>query len=420
MLLLAFGFNGKAREQFTPAQIKQPVVAIPGFNKQMITKKEVGMKITVLGGGLVGKAITLDLARETDWQITVADLRTEVTAELGKHPRINGIQADLRRSEIVKELVKNADLVIGALPGFMAFQMLQTVIEAEKNIVDISFFPENSLALDDLARKHGVTAIVDCGVAPGCSSLIAGHVTTELTRTHSFLCYVGGLPFKREWPFEYKVVFSPFDVIEEYTRPARYVEQRHLVTRPALSDVEFLHFPEIGTLEAFNSDGLRTLIDTLEIPNMKEKTLRYPGHAEKMRLLRETGFFDKTPLEINGAAISPLDFTARLLFPQLQLKPGEEDFTVMKIILEGERNHQKLRYEYDLFDRFDVATQTTSMARTTGYTAAVMARLVLDGTFRQPGVAPLEIVGQNHTAYQKLMAGLAARNVIYRETITEL
>lgn len=378
------------------------------------------MKITVLGAGLVGKAIAIDLAQEPDWQINVVDVQPQVLADLQRKHGIQGILADLSRVEFIPDLVGDADLVIGALPGFMAFKMLKTVIETGKNIVDISFFPENSLTLNDLAQKNNVTAIVDCGVAPGCSSLIAGHVVSELTRTDTFLCYVGGLPFQREWPFEYKVVFSPFDVIEEYTRPARYVEHGHLVTRPALSDREFLHFPEIGTLEAFNSDGLRTLMDTLTIPNMKEKTLRYPGHAEKMHLLREIGFFDKNPREINGTAIAPLDFTARLLFPQLQLKPGEADFTVMKIILEGARGNQKLRFEYDLFDQFDAVTQTTSMARTTGYTAAVMARLVLDGTFRQPGVSPLEIVGQNPQAYQRMLAGLAARNVIYRETITEI
>lgn len=378
------------------------------------------MKITVLGGGLVGKAIALDLAREANWKITVADLSTNVLAKLERHSQIKAVQADLGRVESIQPLVKDADLVIGALPGAIAYQMLQTVIEAGKPIVDISFFPENALDLDALAREKGVTAIVDCGVAPGCSNLIAGHLTTKLTRTDSFLCYVGGLPCKREWPFEYKVVFSPFDVIEEYTRPARFVEHNQVVTRTALSDVELLDFPEIGTLEAFNSDGLRTLMDTLEIPNMKEKTLRYPGHAEKMRLLRETGFFNKTPLEINGTTISPLEFTGQLLFPQLQLKPEEADFTVMKIILEGELNQQKLRYEYDLFDRFDRTTQTTSMARTTGYTAAVMARLVLDNTFQRSGVSPLEIVGKEEPAYQKLMAGLAERNVVYHESMTKL
>lgn len=375
------------------------------------------MKIVVLGGGLVGSAIARDLAAEEKFQVTVVDGNSERIHQLNKENSLEAIVGDLSRSENVSEAIQDADLVIGALPGYMAFQMLKTVIEAGKNIVDISFFPENSLELDELARQKGVIAVVDCGVAPGCSNLFLGHVTTLLDETEQFLCYVGGLPRVREWPYEYKVVFSPFDVIEEYTRIARYVENGQLVTREALSDIEQLQFSEIGTLEAFNSDGLRTLINTMKVPNMKEKTLRFPGHAEKMKILRETGFFNKNEIEIRGQKISPLEFTAKILFPKWKLLPGEEDFTVMKIIVEGTKNGRKMRYEYDLLDNYDRETNTTSMARTTGYTASVMSRIVLDGSYKREGVSPLEIVGQDGDVYQKLLRGLAERNVVYREKI---
>ncbi len=190
--------------------------------------------------------------------------------------------------------------MLSAVPGFMGFQTLKTIITAGKNVVDIAFFSENPFDLDALARKKGVTAIVDCGVAPGMSSVLIGHVDQLLDSTENILIYVGGLPEVRQWPYDYKAVFSPIDVIEEYTRPARYVENGHLVVREALSDAELMDFPGIGTLEVFNSDGLRTLADTIDAPNMKEKTLRYQGHIEKMAVLRATGLFSEEPIEING------------------------------------------------------------------------------------------------------------------------
>lgn len=378
------------------------------------------MKVMILGGGLVGKAIAIDLAKEKYLDVAVADVQTDALHGLVKNHGIIGIRIDLSRQELLVDLIKDSDLVIGALPGFMGYRTLKTVIEAKKNIVDISFFPENSFALTQLAEENGVTAVVDCGVAPGCSNLLLGHVYAELDQTERFECYVGGLPVVRTRPYEYKVVFSPLDVIEEYTRPARIVENGQVVIRPALSELELIEFSGIGTLETFNSDGLRTLIDTMNIPFMKEKTLRFPGHAEKMTLLRETGFFSKDPVEVNGCKIQPLELTAKLLFPKLKLNHGEEDFTVMKIIIEGKKEQKSLRYEYDLLDYYDRTSQTTSMARTTGYTASVMARLLLNGTYLRPGISPLELVGQEESAFQALIQGLKERNIIYQETVEKV
>ena len=137
----------------------------------------------------------------------------------------------------------------------------------------------------------------------------------------------------------------------------------------------------LGTLEAFNTDGLRSLLATSEIPNMKEKTLRYPGHIEKMAVLREAGFFATDPVVVDGREVRPLDVTAQLLFPAWKLEPGEGDLTVMQIIVDGEKDGRRLRYTYDLLDRFDHDLGITSMARTTGYTATMTARAVADGVY---------------------------------------
>jgi saccharopine dehydrogenase-like NADP-dependent oxidoreductase len=262
--------------------------------------------------------------------------------------------------------------------------------------------------------------VIDCGIAPGCSNLILGHLTTILDETERFECYVGGLPRAREWPYEYKAPFSPSDVIEEYVRPARLVENGEVVTRPALSGVELLEFPGVGTLEAFNTDGLRSLIRTLKIPNMKEKTMRYPGHAERMRMLRDTGFFDREAVSVGGVNVRPLDLTSKLLFPMWKLDQGEEDFTVMRVLVEGRKDDKRRRYLFDLLDSYDSKTNTTSMARTTGYTCTTVLRLLAEGKFDRPGICPLEFIGQDPESYRYIMKGLRKKGIDFKETVTEL
>lgn len=378
------------------------------------------MKIGVFGSGLVGSAMAKDLADEKNWKITVLDASEKSLDKLRSDKRLTLICADLSKDSRVKELASGFDLIIGALPGFMGFETVKRVIEAKRNIVDISFFPENPFLLDKLAKVNAVTAIVDCGVAPGCSNMLSARGIELLDSADTCLCYVGGLPKIRTWPYEYKIVFSAVDVIEEYTRPARYIENGVLVTRPALSDPEFMDFGGVGTLEAFNTDGLRTLAETLKVPNMKEKTLRYPGHIEKMRVLRETGLFSKEPVQIGTASIRPLDFTAKLLFPMWKLKEGEEDFTVMRVIVEGEKRGKKTRITYDLLDRYDAKTGVTSMARTTGYSATVAARMLEAGIFNRKGICPPEYFGMEEKAYKFMIDGMKTRNINYAEKIEEL
>jgi lysine 6-dehydrogenase len=378
------------------------------------------MHIYILGAGRVGSAMAIDLAQDKQFDITVVDRDSNALHKLKKIKGMATMRDDLSKPATVKRLISKADLVIDAVPGFMGFQTFKTVIESGRNVVDIAFFPEDPFELDTLAKKNNVIAVMDCGVAPGMSNVLIGHVSQLLDEVHRALIYVGGLPVVRKWPYEYKAVFSPIDVIEEYTRPARYVENGQQVTREALSDPELLHFPGIGTLEAFNTDGLRTLMHTIDCPNMKEKTMRYPGHIDKMKVLRETGFFSNKPVSINGTRVRPIDFTSKLLFPMWELKEGEEDLTVMQIMAEGSRKGKNYRYKYFLLDRFDPVTNTTSMARTTGYTATVVARMIAQGLYKDKGVSPPEYLGKKETCVEFILQGLKDRGIEYHETIEEI
>jgi saccharopine dehydrogenase-like NADP-dependent oxidoreductase len=369
------------------------------------------MQISVLGGGLVGSAIVKDLAQTPGFGVTVIDRNPDAVQRLMAEAKVRGCVTDLNALDNFSELLADADLVVCAVPGFMGFSTLKKVVAAGKNVVDISFFAEDPFLLDELAQRQGVTAVVDCGVAPGLSNILLGDLARRLDLVERYECYVGGLPEVRRWPFEYKAVFSPLDVLEEYIRPARFVECGREVVRPALSDIELRDFPHIGSLEAFNTDGLRTLMRTMQIPFMKEKTLRYPGHASLMAALRESGFLNKRAVEVEGVRVAPIQLTAKLLFDRWRLQPGERDLTVMQVVVEGVEAGQSVRYVYDLFDRYDDATGVTSMARTTGYTCTAVVRLVASGAFRRIGICAPEFVGQTPGCCEAILNDLAARGV---------
>jgi saccharopine dehydrogenase-like NADP-dependent oxidoreductase len=258
-----------------------------------------------------------------------------------------------------------------------------------------------------------VIAVPDCGVAPGMSNLIVGRYNEEM-KIDSFSCYVGGLPKEKKPPFLYKAPFSPVDVIQEYIRPARLVENGEVVIKPAMSEKEKLAFDDIGELEAFNTDGLRSLLSTMShIPDMKEKTLRYPGHIDLVIALQQGGFFDTTALRFDEVDITPLEFTSRLLLNQWKLDPEEDEFTVMKVIIKGEGK----TITYDLLDRYDAKSITSSMARTTGYTATAVVNLIAKGLFTEKGVSPPEIIGKNKECFDFVIDYLKARHVDWRMQI---
>lgn len=371
-------------------------------------------KVLVLGAGLIGKTIAIDLCKQ--FEVSCADLQMSSLSELSSQYPIKVIPSNFLDKDELAKLVAPFDLVIGAVPGFMGFEVLKTVITCGKDVVDISFFPEDPFLLNELAKKNNVTVIVDCGVAPGMCNIIAGYYNKRMKLT-TYECLVGGLPVVREWPFEYKAVFSPADVIEEYVRPARYVEDGKQIIREALSDCVKISFAETGELESFNSDGLRSLAQTMpNVKNMKEKTLRYPGHVELMKIFRETGLFSKVAVAVNGKDVTPLELTSKLLFPLWKMKPGEKDFTIMRVVVEDNEN----KITYTLYDLYDDKTKTSSMARTTGYTCTAAAHLVLDGLFSKKGISPPEFIGEDEKCFEFVMNYLAQRNVIYKKEIVSL
>ncbi len=371
--------------------------------------------VIVIGAGMVGSAMAIDMAK--NHQVTLTDLNEETLKRVqAKCPELGVQELDVCDKVVLAETIQPFDLVICAVPGFLGFETLKTIIESKKNVVDISFFPENSLELDALAKEKNVTAIVDCGVAPGMDNILLGY-HNEKMKIESFECLVGGLPKVKKWPFCYKAPFSPIDVIEEYTRPARYVENGVEVVREPLTDSEFIEFEKVGTLESFNTDGLRSIIQTMpHIPNMKEKTLRYPGHVEYIMALKESGFFSEKEIELDGNKIRPLDFTSKVLIDEWKLGENEEELTVMRITIKGKNDRGELQeIVYNLHDEYCSMTHTSSMSRTTGYTATAAANMFLDGLFKEKGVFPPELVGKNESCCLYILDYLRERNIEYKQ-----
>ena len=372
--------------------------------------------IIVLGAGMVGSAMAIDLVKNHD--VTITDFDQKVLNKVKeKCQSLQTLHLDVTNKYGLQKAIEPFDLVICAVPGFLGYKTIKTIIQAKRNVIDISFFPENALDLDQLAKDNDVTAIVDCGVAPGMDNLILGYYNEKLKLT-DFECLVGGLPKVKKWPFNYKAPFSPIDVIEEYTRPARYIENGELVIREALTDCEYIEFENVGTLESFNSDGLRSIIHTMpHIKNMKEKTLRYPGHVEYIKVLKESDFFSKNKIEVNGKLISPLEFTSKILFKEWKLADDEEELTLMKVMVRGTNADNKVEeITYNLFDQYCNESKTSSMARSTGYTATAAANMFLEGLFNKKGVFPPELVGKYDDCFHYIVKYLEDRNVIYKKT----
>jgi len=350
-------------------------------------------RIVVLGCGAVGRHMAIDLCKAPGCEVISVDINQESLEHLAHEHPIQIQVEDLSTDEGVSRSVEDADIVIGTVPGIIGYSMLERVIRAGKNIVDISYFPEDPFGLDHLAKEMKVTAVVDCGVVPGLANIILGDHSRKMKITR-YECYVGGIPKSRNAPLEYKSPFPVLEVLEEYAGSGRMVEDGKVVVKPMLSETMTIDLAKVGTLACLNSDGLRTLVRTMDIPDMFEKTLRYPGHVDLMRIFKDAGFLNTSPILVKGASVRPIDVTASLVSPLWKYGPGEVDITILRIAISGVEDGKPATYTYDLYDEYDPATGALSMARTTGYTCTAVTRLVLDGSYSEIGISPPEFVGR--------------------------
>jgi saccharopine dehydrogenase-like NADP-dependent oxidoreductase len=378
------------------------------------------MKILIIGTGHIGSVIAKDLAKNlSSTQITMADKdlkrAQEAAARTGMRS-VSAIQLDIFDRKSLVDTLKGFDLAVGALPGEIGHKALRACIDAKVNMVDVSFMPENPLPLDEEARKAAVTIIPDCGVAPGLSHMLMMRGMSKLDKVHDAQILVGGLPAKPIPPLGYTITWSVEGLIDEYMRKARIIRNGKVTEVEPLDSLEEIELPSVGKLEAFISDGLRTLLYTAkDVENMAEKTLRYPGHIEKMKLLKELGFFDQEPVQIDTLSISPKSVTVNL--PEHRLKkPNIPDVLVMLVQVDGIKDGKRLRHSFFVLDHYDKRSKVSAMARTTAYTASCVAQLLAKKAITEVGIIPPEKLGANEAIFKKLSALLNKHGIHIEES----
>jgi saccharopine dehydrogenase-like NADP-dependent oxidoreductase len=363
-------------------------------------------QVTVLGAGLIGRAMVHDMCREA--VVTVADHSQAALDGLGHLPAGKAC-VDLRATGALESVAARADLVLMAMPGLLGYEMLRRLIVMGKRVVDISFTEEDPQELDALAREHGAVVAPDAGVCPGLSNMAAGYAARHLFASlKKYVCYVGGLPVEPRGPWFYKNPFAAESVVDEYTRPCRFRVDGRDVVLEALSEPEELEFAGAGRLVAFATDGIRTLLGNLpEVPTLVEKTLRYREHYQFMRSLQAAGFLEP-------AHVGTFTEVARKGW---KFDEGEEDITVMRLVFEGTlQGGEEARVTFDLFDRYDREARLLSMARTTGFTATAVGRLMLTGALATPGVHAPEKLGMEAGLYERVLGDLKARGIAFTES----
>lgn len=359
------------------------------------------MKINLLGVGRVGSFIAEELHRD-GIDICAFDIFESSLEKLSKK-NIKTSIINLSEEENLIKTIKGSDLVINALPGFMGYKVLEIAIEEKKPLVDISFMPENPLDLDKKAREKETTAIVDIGIAPGLSHFLIGRESFLNKNLLGAKIYVGGIPFERTLPFQYKAPFSPVDVLEEYTRKVRYKFNGVLTEAEPLTDIEEINIFGIGTLEAFLTDGLRTLLYTTQIPTLIEKTLRYPGHCSTIKILKSSGFLNKNPIDYNGNPVVPLEFTAKILFPLWELKKFDREMTILYLYFWSKEGENDRETDYFLIETTNLERGISSMAKTTGTPAIIITEMYLEGKINLKGVIPPELLGKDEKIFEEFM-----------------
>ena len=355
------------------------------------------MNVLVIGGGMIGSLIAEELSY--DYNVSVLDNNNERLDNIKtRNQKIQCINLDIRKGDVIP-LIRNKDLTINCLPGFMGFEMLEKIIESKVSCVDISFMPENIMDLSEMAMNNGCIVIPDAGVAPGLSNLISGNLVAN-NDIREIQIMVGGLPKEKIPPWNYKAPFSPIDVIEEYTREARKRVNGKQEIKPALSEKFLLDVEGIGELEAFLTDGLRTLMDDKgilsDVPNLAEYTIRYPGHCDLVKKMFKEGKFSE----------SNIDATCKELFELWKLNEDEEEFTFMLII--ATKNDGK-EISYTVFDEY--TNGRSSMSRTTGLTACALARIVLEDRIEGNGVIPPENIGTERRLYDFVLKYLKEKGI---------
>jgi lysine 6-dehydrogenase len=350
----------------------------------------------VLGAGLQGSACAYDLLQNPQvTQVRLADIHLDhlppfLAPYSGK--RLIPTPLDVRDRAAVLAVMRECDAVMSAIPYYFNLQMAECAVEAGVHFCDLGGNTEivfQQKELMEKAKAKGITVVPDCGVAPGMVNILAQYGIEQMDSVDSVRIYVGGLPQEPEPPLNYQIVYSLEGVLDYYTTLSWVVRNGKRAQVTALSERETMDFPKpAGELEAFHTaGGLSTMAWRYEgkIPTMEYKTLRYPGHAEKMEVIRELGLLDLEPVDVKGNKVVPRDVFVSIVGPKLT-KPTGKDLLVLRVEVKGKKGGKPATRRFDLIDRYDEEHGISAMMRTTGYSLSITGQFQASGKVTPPGV----------------------------------
>ena len=374
------------------------------------------MRAAVLGSGLMGSVIGWDLARSGGVDsVVVADIDPERLKGVKRRApgkKLSTEVLDIKDRRRVVSFLKRFDVAASALPHGVVHVSDVAAVEAGAKMVNIAF-EDDQMELDAQARKTGAVLIPGCGVAPGLGGVLLAHGLKEVGGGDEGHILVGGLPQKPLPPFDYRLVFSIVGLLREYIDDARVFRNGKLLKVRPFSTVETYEFPPpIGKLEGFCTDGLASLVYTMKgMKTLDEITLRWPGHAEKMSVLQDSGFFSREKVRAGDVEVSPLEVSWTVLGRKLA-EGDPKDMTVMRVIAKGRAGG----VVYDMVDRYDEKNDVSSMGKTTGYTASIVTQMLGSGEVSGKGTIPPEVAIQG-SKVEKLLSELGSRGVRIKRSL---
>ena len=363
------------------------------------------MNIAVIGTGMVGRLIAVELSKK--YQVYAIDNNISNLDKLRKHnTKIITRKIDVKNEKFL-DYLEDTELIVNCVPGFMGFETAKKIL-GKKQCVDISFMPEDCNNLKTIAENANTALYPDAGVAPGLSNMIVGNLISK-NKLKEIKIMVGGLPLEKNPPWNYKAPFSPIDVIEEYTRPARIKENGSIKTVEALTGLINFEFESVGKLEAFLTDGLRTLLTTdmtRNIPTLLEYTIRYPGHSEMIAELINNNKLDDTVKSHNGKITSQREITTKKLFKEWKLNENDKEFTLLIITAKTKKDKEISCIVYD-----EWRNGWSSMSRTTGLTACAITNLIIDKKLKKTGIITPEELGTNQNYFDYIINYLENKKI---------
>lgn len=384
------------------------------------------MRILILGMGLMGPTIAKDCCNDPlVKRVTGADIdmaRLEESAKYVKNSKFDITELSVLDHKKLVQTMKNYDLVIHGTASRFSMNALKAAMEAKVNIVDLAGggYPQEGAIYDEV-KKAGITAMPGCGVDPGLIDVLSGQAVETLDKAITVMFACGGLPRDPEPPLDYKIVFGGTRMP---VRPGLVpmINEGKQVQMDRYSEVDPIYVDGLQPMEAF-TDGypssLLKLCVEKGVENFRGKTIRYGGFVDKILFLDELGLIGTEPVDYEGKEVIPRELFHKIIYPLVKFDTdkGDRDITVLLVKVEGIKDGNETTIDYDMVDYYDEENGVTSMAKTTGYSAAIMARMLGRGDIKEKGIQwPVRVILGD--LFVELLSKLRERGVEITETVT--